>query len=281
MKRTPSLLLALLAAASLAALPAHAADPSLHEVYQAANTGNLKQAQSMMDQVLHDHPNSAKTHYVEAELLARQGKAYEARAELGQAERLAPGLPFAKPEAVQALRQQLAPPARAAAAQPDFSRAATPMESPFPWGMVLIGLGLFAAVLFFFRSLTRRPQVVPAGAGYAAPGGGFGTGYAQPMGAGPMGPVGPAGGMGSGILGSLATGAAVGAGIVAGEALMHKVFDGSGSSGGSSAAAPASFQPIDDTPALGGNYDMGGNDFGVSDGGGWDDGGGSAGGDDW
>ena len=85
-----------LAAASFMAAGASAQDPTLHQVYQAAQSGNFSEAQRMMDQVLHDHPNSAKAHYVEAELLAKQGRFAAAESELATAERLEPGLPFAK-----------------------------------------------------------------------------------------------------------------------------------------------------------------------------------------
>ena len=49
-------------------------DPSMHEVYVAAQEGKFSEAQAMMDQVLKDHPNSAKAHFVEAELIAKQNK---------------------------------------------------------------------------------------------------------------------------------------------------------------------------------------------------------------
>ena len=51
---------------------------------------------------------SAKAYFVQAELSARQGQLSRAREALGSAEKLAPGLPFAKPEAVQAVCAQLA-----------------------------------------------------------------------------------------------------------------------------------------------------------------------------
>jgi hypothetical protein len=245
-----------------------AADPTLHEVYQTVEAGNLRQAQTMMDQVLRDHPNSAKAHFVEAEIQVKAGNASRARAELATAERLAPGLPFAKPAAVTELRRMLEPaaPLRLAA------RPATATPG-LPWGMLLVGLALLAAIVFFVRSM-NRPRVLPAGAGFGPGGGQFGYPSAGPVG---MGPVGTGGGLGSGIMGGLATGAAVGAGMVAGEALMHRVL------GGNSQAANA--LPVDsiadypvEPPA---DYDMGGSDFGVSDGGSWDDG--SMGGmsDDW
>src|SRR5664279_5570371 len=101
---------ALSAALSLAAQTSFAADPTLHQVYQASEAGNYREAQSMMDQVLHDHPNSAKAHFVEAELLAKQGKIANAKTELDTSERLAPGLPFSKPEAVQELKTRLSAP---------------------------------------------------------------------------------------------------------------------------------------------------------------------------
>ena len=90
----------LLTAAALAAGSALAQEPTLNDVYRAAQSGNMAQAQRMMDDVLRAHPNSAKAHYVEAELMARQGQLSAAATELNTAERLEPGLPFAKPEAV-------------------------------------------------------------------------------------------------------------------------------------------------------------------------------------
>ena len=83
-------------------------EPTLKQVYEAAQAGRLEQAQAMMQQVLVAHPNSAKAHFVQAELSARQGQLGRARDSLATAEKLAPGLPFAKQEAVQALRSQLA-----------------------------------------------------------------------------------------------------------------------------------------------------------------------------
>ena len=51
--------------------PVLAADATVDQVYQAANSGHLDEAQQLMNQVLRDHPNSAKAHYVEAEISAR------------------------------------------------------------------------------------------------------------------------------------------------------------------------------------------------------------------
>jgi hypothetical protein len=259
---------------------AAAASPSLHEVYLAAESGNLKQAEAMMDQVLKEHPNSAKAHFVEAELLAKQGRTAMAKAELATAERLAPGLPFAKPESVRELKTRVTPPSVATPA----AVAETPRPADeFPWGYLLAGGLVLAAFIFFLRSL-MRPRLANAPAGYGAGGQSFGAPGVGPMGpaGGPMGmgtAAAPGGGLGSGMLGGLATGVAVGAGVVAGEALMHRVLDG----GHRSDVAQPLQQPLQsfDTSSNLADDNMGGSDFGIADGGSWDDGGGSAGGDDW
>ena len=310
----------LLAAAAWCATPmALAQDVTIKQVYQAAESGKFIEAQAMMDKVLREHPNSGKAHFIEAELLARQGKFTEARTELANAERLAPGLPFAKPEAVQKLRTVVAGAAakpatsttsaarqaRPAAAPPNlrYERQApvsAPASSGIPWGMVLLVGGLAVAAFLFFRNKASRQVAAQRYAGTAGPAGtagvaGMSGAYPQYANAGngafgPQGTGAPGGGIGSGIMGGLATGAAVGAGMVAGQALMHHFTDGDrpqhggGGNNLTSGNDPLSTpDPLfnNDTPPSG--YDMGGNDFGVADSGSWDSGdsGGGGGGDEW
>ncbi|MDE2600104.1 MAG: tetratricopeptide repeat protein [Rhodocyclaceae bacterium] len=254
-----------------------AADASLHQVYEAAQSGDYKTAQGMMDQVLRDHPNSAKAHFVEAELLAKQGQLSRSETELRTAEKLDPSQSFAKPAAVQELKNLLATPVHAAL---PAARVSAPAAPGIPWGMIMAGLALVGAIVFFLRSRSQANQTyVPAGASGYASGPYGGTPQYGPTGPAPMG---GAPGMGSTILGGLATGAAVGAGMVAGEALMHRVFDGSGNHAASNNTAfgndlgPSSDNLLDDAER---RYDMGGNDFGVSDASSWDDS--SGGSDDW
>ena len=90
---------------------AQAAEPSMAEVYKAAESGNFSQAEAMMKQVLSEHPNSAKAHFVHAEILAKEGRLAAAKDELQIAQKLAPGLPFAKQEAVRGLEARLNAPA--------------------------------------------------------------------------------------------------------------------------------------------------------------------------
>jgi hypothetical protein len=288
---------AVLAASAWCAMPvAWAQDATVQQVYQAAEAGKFVEAQAMMDKVLRDHPNSGKAHFIEAELLARQGKTAEAAKELATAERLAPGLPFAKPEAVQKLRTLVSrtPPARAASVADPAVAPALPARAPagsnIPWGMILVIGGLVVIAVVYFRNKAgqRSAQQRYGSAGGPVGTPGAGPGYPQYAGNQPYGPPGAPGapGMGSGIMGGLATGAAVGAGAVAGGALMHHLLDGdrSGSSSGNQ-LAPGSDPLASPDPLLSpeppANYDMGGNDFGVSDPGSWDDGGGGGGSDEW
>jgi uncharacterized protein len=237
-----------------------AAEPTLHQVYQAAEAGNYTAAQAMMDQVLRAHPNSAKAHFVEAELLAKQHRLAQAQTELATAERLEPGLPFAKQGAVEALKAQLSSPRSLGSA----SVYSPSVSAGFPWGTVLLGLGLIACVVLVVRMLRQRATY--AGQSQMAPYSGGGVAPGQPYGPNPAGPLVPTGGgIGSGIMGGLATGAAVGAGMVAGEALMHRVLGGTHTDGTAVAADTGSWNRAEP------QSDMGGDDFGVADAGSWDD----------
>ena len=265
---------ATLAAVTIAAaLPAVAADPTVDQVYAAAQGGHLDQAQQMITQVLTDHPNSGQAHYVQAELFAREGKTALARSELAAAEQLKPGLPFANPRSVGELKAQLGLGSRGAVS-PAVIRTA-PAAPHFPWGTVLILAAVAGLLWMVFRRRRTYPQYPAAAPGMGNAPGPNGPGY----GPGGYGPAPMGGGMGSGMAGGLASGLAVGAGVVAGDALAHHFLDG-GRGGGVIPTAEAG----EAGPA---NGDMGGSDFGVNDpGAGWDDGGfgggdGGGGGGDW
>jgi len=267
----PALLLAACASFSLSA--AADADPSLSQVYETAGSGHLAQAEQMIAQVLRDHPDSAKAHYVAAELYAKDGQTGHARQEFQTAEQLAPGLPFARPDAVRALRAELSAGSGAVAAGAPVDHAVR--ASGFPFGLIL-GVGVLVAIVFMI--LRRRRQAYGMQYPGSGPAGGFDGYRGYPGGGYP-----PQGGMGSGIVGGLASGLAVGAGIVAGEEIAERLFDGGSS------------RPLERDAGDGGyrgdssNSNMGGNDFGVADSGSWDDSSGgsdfggidSGGGDSW
>jgi hypothetical protein len=261
-----NLLAGLLAAGVLSlALDARAladADPTVHQIYEAASSGHLDQAQQMMDQVLRDHPNSAKAHYVQSELRAREGKLSLARAELARAEQLEPGLPKENPHSVAELKSELG---LTRSADPSFG-ATRESASHFPWITVVILALLVGVIWMVFRRRTSYAQY-PGSAPTVTPG---------TYGQGAYGPGGPvSGGLGSTVAGGLAGGLAAGAGLVAGEALAHRLIDG-----GHSGTPPTPATNDGEPNALNGY--MGGADFGVDDPGSWDDGsGGGGGGDDW
>ena len=296
-------------------------DPTLKQIYEAAQAGQLDKAQGMVQQVLVLHPNSARAHFVQAELFARQGQLPKAREALATADKLAPGLPFAKSEAIQSLRAQLdgkgSPPA--VKNQPGSSfGAVTPVKPPAapantPWAMILLAGGAAIALVVFlirrkpaqtftppapYANPGNNPGTMPGGGlngpqtfgmgGGAAPGGpgapgapGYGQAPGQPYGQPPAGS-----GMGGRLAGGLATGLAVGAGMMAAQAI-GKTLTGNNENGnrGSDNGGNNNQQPLSNNPSNSpGNNDMGGQNFGVEDAGSWDDAGGGGdmgGGGDW
>lgn len=242
-------------------------DPTMDQIYEAASSGHLDQAQQMITQVLADHPSSAKAHYVQAEIYAKAGNTPMARAELGIAERLNPGLTSFSPRSVQELKSQLG--LTTGARNQGVFVPARPAPR-FPWGTVLILAVVVGVLVMLFRRRTPYTQYPAAGpVGGGAPGGYPPGQYPPGYGPAPMG-----GGLGSGIAGGLASGLAVGAGVVAGEELAHHFLDGGRGAGGV-------IPPADAAEPGFSNSDMGGSDFGANDPGSWDDGGGGGGGSDW
>ncbi len=280
---------ALVASLMVAGFAMAQSEPSMSQIYSTAQAGKLDEAQVMVQQVLVSHPKSAKAHFVQAELYSRQGKLDLARQALASAEQYAPGLPFAKPEAVQALKAQLAAkPQKAAVAT--YAAPQAPAQSSTSWVLPLVLAGGFiAAAFFFFRKRTPEPVAQPAYAPVAQNGLNgpqtFGNAptmqpaYPQPGYPQAAYPQQAAPSMGGRIMGGVATGLAVGAGVMAAEAIGRNLMGGSHSSNSPQAdmfSGNNSFEPI--APET--NRDMGGNNFGISDTA-WDDGGSGGGGSDW
>ncbi len=270
LKRFRTHLLLILAIGFMAPVLAQS-DPTVQQVYDAARAGHLSEAQQMITQVLRDHPQSGKAHYVAAEIYAREGNFPVARQELNTAESLEPGLPFARQESVRALQRELSEGGSMRMQPGGYSSSR--VHTAFPWGWAIAAVALIAIFWAMARRRTaaavynQYPTGVPAAAGAPGYGPGYGPGY--------PGYGGP--GMGSTVAGGLASGLAVGAGVVAGEELAHHFLDGDRREG--------NVLPPADPGQYPDNGDMGGSDFGVSDGGSWDDGGslggGDGGGGDW
>jgi uncharacterized protein len=251
-RKTLNLLVGVFAAALLLTSNAAFAEATLPEVYKAVQSGQLAKADVMIKEVLQNHPNSAKAHYIAAELYIREGKLDAARNAFAQAENLAPGLPFAQAESVQRLQAELRTGTMPAQAN---TGASSIFGSPIFWILIAVLVG---GVILFLR---KRPQPVQV---YNAP---TANGpYSGAPGA-PGYPGAPAAGAGSGLMGSLATGAALGAGMVAGQALASHLM------GGGNQANPGNVN--NDFNQVGGPAADAPN-FGVNDGSSWDDGGGSS-----
>jgi hypothetical protein len=260
--------------------PVLAADPTVDQVYQAARSGHLDEAQQLMNQVLRDHPNSAKAHFVEAEISARAANFPRAREELAKAQQLDPSGAFAKPESLASLQRELAR-GSSSGVRPNEYRT-YPTRAPehhFNWWPIILLVGAGFVIVWALRRRTQYypaggipPGPGPMGGGYGGPGGYGPAGYGPPMGGG---------GIGSGIVGGLASGLALGAGVAAGEELVHHWIDKDGNR--VEGTPPPGYVP----PPQDDNANMGGDDFGVSDNSSWDDGGsggdsgGGGGGDDW
>lgn len=243
-----------------------AGDATMGQIYQTVQSGHLAQAQQMIRQVLRDHPNSGKAHFVAAEVAAREQNYGEARQELAKARSLEPGLPFASPGAVRALQAQLGEASGHGLGQRSGRRS-----SHLGWALLLIGGVIVVWMIVRRRMAAANYNAFPGQFPGAMPPGG-------PMGAPPYGPggyppagYGPGHSAGSGIMGSLGTGLALGAGVAAGEELVGHMLNPSAGGGLIPDAAAGQVDPQV-------NADMGGNDFGVSDPGSWDDGGGGGGG---
>ncbi|HEV2701471.1 MAG TPA: tetratricopeptide repeat protein [Steroidobacteraceae bacterium] len=249
-------------ALGLAGAAAAATDATPHEIYEAAQSGHLAEAQQMINQVLQDHPQNAKAHFIAAELDARIGDLAAARQQLATAKQLDPTNSFAQASALNALQRQLTgmTGVTPSTAVPGFTPVVR--HSSVSWGLILV-LAIGGFVLFsILRSRSRAygqgsgPGLLPPGNPGLQSGYGYGPGYPPPG--------------GSGLMGNLASGLAIGAGVAAGEELIRHVIDGNNP--GNQTAAD-----LRDAPQ---NQDMGGADFGTQDGSSWgnDSSGGDSGG---
>ena len=236
--------------------------PTIHQIYQAAESGNLESAHAMVDEVLKAHPQSAKAHFVNAEIVLRQGDIAKAKSELAIAQQLAPGLPFAKPSAVESLKRHLA----------QNTVIIPSVQKQFPWMMLIAGIAVAVLIWLIMRSLFSRRSDINGSQNYN----GYGAVSHPQNNNGPYGPSGygaasinpmqSGGGLGSSIASGLATGAAAGVGIVAGEALIHHFMDGS-----SEPNAAMNHTSDNQERSQQSDYDMGGGDFGMNDSSSWDD----------
>jgi clan AA aspartic protease (TIGR02281 family) len=106
-KEIPIVIVTLTLALALAFDAHAAAEPNMHQIYEAATAGHLAEAQDMISEVIANHPKSAKAHWVQAEIYAKANKTSLARREVLEAERLNPGLTEISAKSVLQLKTEL------------------------------------------------------------------------------------------------------------------------------------------------------------------------------
>lgn len=218
-------------------------EPGIQQIYEAAKNGKMADANAMIAKVLKNHPNSAKAHYVHAELLAMQDKLDDARDALSRAREISPGLAFAKAESVAKLERKLEKPVEikpeplpvpSPVAAPAPAASPAPVDSfpptgSIPWGPIGIVALIVAAYVYFQRRSRAVSFPVPAAAPeaprFSRPTSDSSMGYAAGSSDGGF-PPSPPPSQGPNIGGALAAGAAAGVGaVVAGELLRHLLND--------------------------------------------------------
>jgi hypothetical protein len=216
--------------------------PSLQEVEAQVTQGHYAQAESMMREVVAAKPNSARAHYVYAEILAHDGSLARAADEARLARQIDPDLGFTTPEKFRAFEASLTraqTPAPRISATPSTSPAVAPaamapatQSSGVPSWVWIAGL---AAIAFFlWRGFSR--SAAGAGGAVGAPGPTFGGAAVAPNamqpGAVPYGAGYPAQRPSSGLMGvGLGVAGGVAAGMLADE-LLHRNRDGNVDHGG-------------------------------------------------
>ncbi|CAG4914734.1 unnamed protein product [Acidocella sp. C78] len=217
--RTILLAALLFAGTGLSLAPAHAASPTPQQIQALIAGGHADTALADLRGALRAHPQSGVAWYLKAEAEDATGRIAAARASLARAETYAPGLPFADPGRVAALKAHLA----AAPAAPAAVRGGAHIH---PAVLVIGGLVVLFLLVRWLGNSRRRAMQAPWP---GAPG--YGPGGMPPNGAPPYGA--PGGGMGGGFGGgglgsSLMTGLAAGAGFAAGERIIDGLAGGHG-----------------------------------------------------
>jgi hypothetical protein len=283
MKRITAIVLLMAWAVAALALP------TVEAVQAEVQAGHYAQAETMMREVVAAKPDSAKAHYLYAQVLAHNGHFSAAAQEARISLQIDPAIRFTQPEKFKAFEQLLEREQRAGASPSAAPAAALHAQAPagqgggvpgWIWGAGGAAIAFMLWRMFSARnSASVRPAAIGSGGAFGAPG----TGVPAPAYPGyPTGPAAPAPAAGSGMLG---TGLAVAGGLAAGM-LAERLFEShqaGGSLGRSDGLMPGGFGGSGGNPAANElesrSIDFGnGGDWGGDAGG---DIGGDAGGGDW
>ncbi|MEW6561684.1 MAG: hypothetical protein AB1400_00445 [Pseudomonadota bacterium] len=252
--------ISMIASTLLFAQAAAAKEPTIRDIYQTAQDGKLDEAQGMIDEVLKAHPNSAKAHFVKAELDSKQNHYAHAELELKQAESLQPSLSFAHPEAVQQMKARIANWHEKRAARLAQAQATAPTPLPPPTSGQSSGFGLnnllviagLLLVIFFLAQMVRTQRMRNDFHLQTLHSGTHTDKYSH---------------YGTGILPTLATGATLGVGAAAAsEALADRFLDNNGNE---DSQIENDFMPIEDSEEETPDREMDGEDFDLTDSSDW------------
>ena len=226
------------------------AQPTVKEIYQTAQT-DKQQALTMINEVIRSHPNSARAYYIQSELLLQSGKKSEARASFLKSQQLDPNFTYAKPESVTRLRDALG------IKKSNSTGLSVNNDQLILWGCGIM-LVILIAIMFMRRKKPPVPDYVSSYNLQPRPITPFNQNPATQPAAGQS--AAPAAG-GSGLMGSLAQGAAMGVGVAAGATLANHLLNGNKSS-----AAPVDSAPSVPTYIPDSNFGMrdSGSDWGDS-----------------
>lgn len=160
--------------------------PTLQQVETEVQSGNYSQAETMMKEVVAAKPESAKAHYIYAEILAHDARFASASTEAAQARKLDPSIGFTDPAKFTAFEDLLkrqqgsSASARTAPANAAPTRSAVPAESTAPVRTERSGgvppivwlVGLLVVGFALWRGLARSRAAAAGAAGMG------GAGYA-------------------------------------------------------------------------------------------------------
>lgn len=140
------------------------AEPSPKDVEAAMKANDLLRAESLVNEVIKNHPNSAKAHYFKAQILEHEHIYLQALGELHEAMRLDPLLKFAassqkvyEMEARLTMKPTMVPVAPVVPAAPVQSVKPKEPEKPFNW-KILLGVMSFFVVVGVFSFIYYRRQ---------------------------------------------------------------------------------------------------------------------------
>jgi len=161
--------------------------PSLQDVETQVKQGHYTQAESMMKEVVAAKPNSARAHYIYAEILAHDGNLSRAADEARLARQIDPDLGFTTPEKFRSFEASLTraqmPTAKSAVTPSTTSAIAPAAMAPAAQSAGLpswIWLAGLAVVGFFLWRGFSRSKAAAAGGAMAAPGATFAEPCANP-----------------------------------------------------------------------------------------------------